>query len=231
MRNWLQAKLWGQGGRSLALTILVGWFWAIGLSGALAFPRMCFIDQARQQPDGMEVTVMGKVTVPSGAYSSANLDEGFVIQDMTAGIYVTTERRLNLQLGDTVEVVGKLQEDGHGQRMLLLQDWHPSDRPLPEIVPHIASAAAAAQHLDGELVTVGGQIIRPLTDDAPYGDRLWIQDETGEIQIYIPKSTQIAPQELPFLKVGQTIQVTGFSSQFDGNDEVVPRSREDILRL
>lgn len=231
MKNWLHSKLWRQGGRSLALVILVGWFWGIGLLGALAFPRMCFIDQARQQPDGMEVTVMGKVTVPSGAYGSANLDEGFVIQDMTGGIYVTTERRLNLQLGETVEVVGKLKDDGHGQRMLSLQDWHPSDRPLPEIVPHIASAAAAAQYLDGELVTVSGQITRPLTDDAPYGDRLWIQDETGEIQIYIPKSTQIAPQELPFLKVGQTIQVTGFSSQFDDNDEVVPRSREDILRL
>jgi uncharacterized protein YdeI (BOF family) len=213
------------------MLILVSLCWGLGAMGAIAFPRMCFIDQARQQPDGMEVMVTGNVTVPSGAFGSSNLDEGFVIQDETGGIYVTTDRQLDLKLGETVEVKGKLRDDGHGQRMLSLMDWHRSDRALPAIVPKATSAQAAAQYLDGEIVTVRGKIVRPLKDDAPYGDRLWIEDETGEIQIYMPKSTHINPQEWSFLKPGQAIQVTGFSSQFDSSDEVIPRSRADIQLL
>jgi DNA/RNA endonuclease YhcR with UshA esterase domain len=81
------------------------------------------------------------------------------------------------------------------------------------------------------LVTVRGTIIRPLQDDTPYGDRLWIEDSTGQLQIYVPKSTGINPSNLPFLKVGQTIQVTGLSSQFDQSDEIIPRSAKDIEKI
>jgi DNA/RNA endonuclease YhcR with UshA esterase domain len=197
-------------------------------ASAIAFPRTLDIAQARHHPNGAEVVVRGNVTVPSGVFGSSNLDAGFVIQDSTGGIYVTTDRPLDLHLGETLEVDGMLTDDGHGQRMLSLVQWHPCERPLPPIAPKMASAADAGKYLDGQLVTVQGTIVRPLKDDAPYGDRLWIADSTGEIQIYLPKSTQIAPQALPFFQPGYTIQVTGFSSQFDDTDEVVPRSRADI---
>ena len=128
-------------------------------------------------------------------------------------------------------MTGQLQDDGHGQRMLQLTDWYRSQRPILPMSPLSTSAEQAGKFLDGQLVTVMGQIVKPLKDDAPYGDRLWIQDETGEIQIYMPKSTGIAPAELSFLEVGQSIQVTGLSSQYDDNDEVMPRSRADLLAI
>jgi len=208
------------------LLALVCWF--SGPTAAIAFPQTCFIDQARHQPNGAEVVVTGNVIVTSGVFGSANLDQGFAIQDVTGGIYVTSDRQHDVQLGKTVTVTGQLTDDGHGQRMLALKTWHASERPLLPIAPFMTSTAQAGKSLDGQLVTVRGQIVKPLQDDAPYGDRLWIADEIGEIQIYIAKSTGIAPQELPFLAVGRTIQVTGLSSQFDDNDEVMPRSRQDI---
>ena len=217
------------GRRFIVFGLIVLAFWLSGVSGAIAFPQTCFIDQARRLPKGASVTVTGIVTVPSGAFGSANLDAGFAIQDVTGGIYVTTQEPSSLQLGDTVKVTGRLVNDGHGQQMLHLTDWYRSQRPLLPISPRVTSTAQAGLVLDGQMVTLRGQISQPLKDDAPYGDRLWLQDETGEIQIYIAKSTDITPAELPYLTVGQMIEVTGFSSQFDESDEVMPRSRADLI--
>ncbi|MDB9526600.1 hypothetical protein PN498_11410 [Oscillatoria sp. CS-180] len=197
---------------------------------AIAFPLTLFIDQARHQPDGAEVIINGVVTVPSGLFESANLDQGFAIQDPTGGIYVSSDYKLNeLQVGDRVQVRGTLQDDGHNQRMVVMKDCQPSDRAFPAITPPKVTLETAGHKLDGKLVTVKGTITRPLQDDAPYGDRLWIADDTAAMQIYIPKSTHIDPHNLSFLQPGQAIQVTGLSSQFDENDEVIPRTRQDII--
>jgi DNA/RNA endonuclease YhcR with UshA esterase domain len=219
------------GKRLIVAGLLVVAVWLTMSYGAIAFPQTCFIHQARHLPEGAAVTVTGRVTVPSGAFGSANLDAGFALQDVTGGIYVTTQEPLSLQVGDIIQVTGELLNDGHGQQMLRLTDWVRSQRPLLPISPLVTSTAQAGQVLDGQIVTVRGQISQPLKADAPYGDRLWIQDETGEIQIYMAKTTGIAPKELGYLTVGQWIEVTGFSSQFDKNDEVMPRSRADIVAL
>jgi DNA/RNA endonuclease YhcR with UshA esterase domain len=208
--------------------LLTLWIWGVGSEPSLAFPRTCWIDQARQHPNGAEVVVSGTVTVASGVFGSSNSDQGFVIQDVTGGIYVTADEPLNIAVGQTLEVTGTLTDDGHGQRMLKVDAWQLSDRSRAPVIPRVASVKVAGSQLDGQLVTVQGEIIHPLQDDAPYGDRLWIQDSTGQIQVYIPKSTQIAPAELAFLKPGQHIQITGISSQYDSSDEVIPRSRADI---
>ncbi|MEM1309435.1 MAG: hypothetical protein AAGF98_08155, partial [Cyanobacteria bacterium P01_H01_bin.153] len=90
------------------LLSLMAWLVA---PAAIAFPQTMFIGQARHQPNGADLKVTGRVIVPSGAFSSATLDQGFAIQDATGGIYVTTQETMNLQLGDTVQITGKLQED------------------------------------------------------------------------------------------------------------------------
>ena len=214
--------------RSLLILSLVGLIILSGAKTAIAGPPRFTIDQARQQADGVEVSIAGVVTVPSGWFRSANLDQGFALQDVTGGLYITTDQPLPLSLGDSVAVSGILGNDGHGQRWVRLKAWQRRERSLSIVVPKTVSAQVAGQQMDGQLVTVRGQIVRSLQDDAPYGDRLWIADDSGEIQIYMPKSTQIKPAELAFLQMGQTIEVTGLSSQFDNNDEVIPRRRADI---
>ena len=198
---------------------------------AIATPLSLSINQARQQADGVEVQIAGRVTVPSGLFESANLDKGFAIQDETGGLYISTDSHAELQPGEAVEVLGTLQDDGHGQRMLMLEQWQHSRRAIPPISPRPVSLSEAGRKLDGEIVTVRGTIVKPLKEDAPYGDRLWIEDDTGQIQIYLPKSTRISPKAIRFLHLGQAIQVTGLSSQYDDSDEVIPRSPSDILRV
>jgi uncharacterized protein YdeI (BOF family) len=193
---------------------------------ALAAPLS--IGQARQMPDGIEVTVTGRVTVTSGQFESASFDRGFALQDSAGGIYVSTNQVTDLQVGETVTVTGTLQDDGHGQRIIQMTTEERRDR-ATQVVTAKPVSIAAAKHLDGSLVSVHGTLVRALVDDAPYGDRLWIADDTGTVQIYIPRSTKIAPAELSFLKPGQTLQVTGLSSEYDGSDEVIPRDRQDLV--
>ena len=227
MKSPLKLKL-KAGLRSLLILSLIGVIILSGATAAIADAPQFTIDQARQQSDGVEVTITGVVTVPSGWFRSANLDQGFVIQDATGGLYITTPQGLPLSLGESVEVSGVLGDDGHGQRWVKLKECQRRGSALSTVVPKPVSAQVAGQQMDGQLVTVRGKIVRSLQDDAPYGDRLWIEDDTGEIQIYMPKSTAIYPQNLPFLQLGRKIQVTGLSSQFDDNDEVIPRRRADI---
>ena len=212
----------------LTLAVLCSALGSVLLGAAIAAPLALPIDQARQQPDSVEVVVVGRVTVPSGWFESANLDRGFALQDQSGGIFVSADRDVGLQTGEVVEVVGPLQDDGHGQRVVRLKAWHLRDLTLPKIAPQVASVHTAATELEGQLVTVQGTIARPLVEDAPYGDRLWIEDDTGIMQIYIPRSTGISPQDLPFLQSGHMIRVTGLSSQYDLIDEVMPRQVEDI---
>jgi hypothetical protein len=45
-------------------------------------------------PDGIEVTVTGRVTVTSGQFESASFDRGFALQDSEGGIYVSTDQTI-----------------------------------------------------------------------------------------------------------------------------------------
>lgn len=221
----------GSGSQQLArsffvvlLLSLIGCF-CMGMTAAT--PLALSIEQGYQQPNGTAIVVAGIVTVPSGQFASAIADQGFALQDQSGGIYISTDKNLALPVGTYVTVQGTLQDDGHGQRVLQLATWTQSATSPQTVTPQPASIQDAI-HAHGQLVTLQGTIAQPLQLDAPYGDRLWIQDHTGTLQIYIPRSTKIFPEALPFLRVGQAIQVTGFSSQYDGHDEVVPRSVEDI---
>ena len=60
---------------------------------AFANPPTISIAEARSLPLGTVVTIDGAVTVPSGAFSSSTFDQGFAIQDRTAGI---TSARLTI---------------------------------------------------------------------------------------------------------------------------------------
>jgi hypothetical protein len=196
-------------------------------AGAIAAPTRP-IAQARQQPDGTEVTLAGWVTVASGTFSSALMDQGFALADPSGGLYVSVHEDLALRRGAGVTLSGTVGDDGHGQRILTLHQWQATAIAPSQAAPPTLSVAAAQRH-PGEVVTVAGVISRSLQADAPYGDRLWLRDAQGdEVQIYLACSTHIQPQTLPFLTVGEAVQVTGLSSQYDGRAEIMPRDRADL---
>jgi hypothetical protein len=211
--------------RVLALALFV-------LLGATAIQAQTIsIADARSQPLGTSVTVEGAVTVPSGAYAASTFDQGFGLQDDTAGIYVSIADSPGLNLKRLVRVTGVLDDDGFG--LLVIR---PASLAAIEtltgnelVFPEEIATGDVSEDSEGLLVEVRGVVTRGPTNDLPFGYSVFIDDGSGETQIFIPASTGVNPFNIPYIQVGATIRATGFSGQFQSQYEVLPRFRRDIL--
>jgi DNA/RNA endonuclease YhcR with UshA esterase domain len=204
----------------MQVALFVTLLWAAKASAPPYIP----IAAARQQAQGTTVTVMGLVTVPSGDFSSSSADEGFAIQDQTAGIWVSVPKNPHLGTGSRVEVTGAL-----GTSAGKLQIVATSVKPMPGRALRVATGQIGAATL-GYVVTIEGTITQSVVDDLPYGYKLYVDDGTGAAQVYLNKSTDINPRA-PYLKTGQRIRVTGFGNQYNSTYEVDPRDRRDLVPL
>lgn len=184
------------------------------------------IGAARALPLGSTVTVKGTVTVAAGAFISSTFDEGFALQDKSGGIYVSLSTNTGLQLGDQAEVTGQLQDifglltlvpSGAGD---VKQKGH--GRPVK---PTSVSTGNVNEATEGRLVVVEGTIVQSVSSDLPYGYKFYVNDGSGEIQIFVSASTGI---DLSSLTLGQQVRVIGYSGQFDTTYEVQPRQQTDI---
>ncbi len=188
------------------------------------------IADARSAPAGTVVTVEGSVTVPSGRYSSSTFDQGFAVEDGTAGIYVSSAFNSGLRLWHRVRVTGEVGDDGFGQ--LVLRPAATTDVVrLPGAFPVLADEVATGdvgEATEGSLVAVEGTITRPIVDDLPFGYQVFIDDGSGETQVFIAASTGINPFSIPFVRPGRRIRATGLSGQFLAQNEVLPRFRFDL---
>jgi hypothetical protein len=188
------------------------------------------IAEARSLPAGTVVTVEGAVTVPAGDFSSSTFDRGFAIQDETAGIYVSTADNSNLNFHRRVQATGVVGDDGFGLTVL-----RPAS--LAEVVPLGGASAVepkpfatgdVSEATEGLLVEITGVLSRPIVNDLPFGYQVFVNDGSGETQIFIAASTGINPFRIPFLENGTAVTVVGFSGQFLTHYEVLPRHRGDI---
>jgi DNA/RNA endonuclease YhcR with UshA esterase domain len=215
--------------------------WCIGLVGviaAAAFPAGAVqaaaisIAEARAAEPGTLVTVEGSVTVPSGRFSASTFDQGFAIQDGSAGIYVSVADDPKLNNHRRVRVTGVVGDDGYGQ--LVLRPGVDADVEILQGAARVAARQVATgdvgEATEGLLVEVTGSVVRGPTDDLPYGYSVYIDDGSGETQIFIPASTGINPFRIGYLDEGVAIRVTGVSRQFQNNLEVLPRTGGDIQR-
>jgi len=188
------------------------------------------IAAARQLPLGTGVTVEGSVIVPSGAFASSTFDQGFGVQDATAGLYVSLATDLGLTVPRRVRVSGVLDDDGFG--ILVLRPAATSDVTLLSGAVPVAAAPVASgdvgEATEGSLVQVEGVITRPLGDDTPFGYSVFVDDGSGETQVFIPLTTGVDPFQLGYMQPGRRIRATGQSGQFLGQYEVLPRFAGDL---
>jgi len=186
------------------------------------------IAEARALPQGTVVTVDGSVTTPSGAFYSSFFDNGFGLQDRSGGIYVSLQTNLNVAPRRQARVTGTLQDNGFG--LLLLIPSSPSDVKLHgagrRVAPRFVTTGGVNESTEGLLVQVVGTVTQPVEDDTPYGYKLFVDDGSGEITIFINFETGI---DVSGFAVGQTVSVTGFSGQFDTHYEIDPRFPADIV--
>lgn len=188
------------------------------------------IAEARTLPAGTVVTVEGSVTVPSGTYASSTFDQGFAIQDETAGIYVSTADNPNLNFHRKVRVTGVVGDDGFGLTVLRpasLADVAAAGG-ASRVEPTPLATGDVSEATEGLLVEITGVLSRPIVNDLPYGYQVFVNDGSGETQIFVAASTGINPFTIPFLQKGTAITAVGYSGQFLGQYEVLPRHRGDL---
>jgi DNA/RNA endonuclease YhcR with UshA esterase domain len=199
---------------------------------ARANAQVISIADARSQPPGTVVTVEGSVTVPSGDFASSTFDQGFVIEDETAGIYVSTADNLKLNFHRRVRVTGAVDDNAVG--LLILRPASSADvQKLPgaaRIAPEPVATGDIGEATESSLVEVTGTVTRPVIDDLPFGYQIFMDDGSGEVQIFVCASTGINPFQIPFLEEGARITVVGSSGQFLAQYEVLPRHRGDLHR-
>jgi hypothetical protein len=191
--------------------------------------HVCSIAEARRLPLGARVTVDGTVSTPSGAFASSFFDVGFGLQDRSAGLYVSLQIDLHLTPGDRARVTGVL-VDSYG--LLVLVPDGPDDvergghggPPAPRRV----RTGGVGESTEGLLVSIKATIVDAPTSDLPYGYKLFVDDGSGELQIFVNLETGI---DVTTLAAGQRVAVTGFSSQFEDHYEIDPRNQGDILLL
>jgi uncharacterized protein YdeI (BOF family) len=187
-------------------------------------PHKISIAEARSLPLGTVVTVDGSITVPSGAFNSSSFDQGFAIQDHTGGIYVSVADNLGFAPRQQVRLTGQL-ADSFGLLVLInVTNIKPhGNGPKVQALP--VTTGAVGEATEGKLVRIRGTITQPIVNDLPFGFIIVINDGSGAVNSFVNASTGI---DVSGLHQGQTIEVTGFSGQFDDHFEVDPRFQDDI---
>ena len=190
-------------------------------------PKTITIAAARNLPRGTTVTIDGVVTVPSGAFSSSTFEDGFAIQDLTGGIYVSTPSNLGLVLRQQVRVTGTVAADAVQPGLLSLINV--TDVKVhgtgAKVRPLSVATGDVGEDTEGELVKITGTITQPIVNDLPFGFIIFVNDGSGEVHSFVCASTGI---DVSGLSPGQTVEITGFSSQFAAAFEVDPRTQDDI---
>ncbi len=193
---------------------------------AQADGRVLPIATARTLPLGTVVTIDGTATTPSGVYESSTFDKGFALQDRGAGIYVSVAVDLHITPRTQVRVTGELRDSGG---LLTVAVTDPATvKPHgkgPRVQPVRRTTGAVNETTEGTLVRLVATLTQAPTSDLPYGHVVHIDDGSGDLTVFVTTQTNI---DVSGLSVGQTLCVTGLSSQFDTHYEVLPRSPADL---
>lgn len=188
------------------------------------------IEEARAGASGAVVTVEGHVSVPPGAFVSAMGDQGFAIQDDTGGVYVKLEEKQAYGLGERLRVTGTMDE----QNQLRILKAVPGDitklSGTAQVAARDVGTGAVNEDVEGELVRVAGNVTQTFQDDSPYGYKLYINDGSGEVQVFVHVSAGLDKAMLEALAAGQRITVVGFAAQYETTYEVAPRQPSDLTK-
>lgn len=184
------------------------------------------IAAARSRPVGTVVTVEGAVSTPSGDFASSFDDEGFGLQDGSAGLYVSLKDNPHLTPPARARVTGTIAD--HAGLLVIEPVAESGVKPLgrgPAVMPLAVKTGAIGETTEGRIVRVAGKIAAAPSSDAPYGFKLEVNDGSGTALIFVNVQTGIT---MDGLTPGKTVSVTGFSSQYDTHYEIEPRDPADI---
>jgi DNA/RNA endonuclease YhcR with UshA esterase domain len=101
-------------------------------------------------------------------------------------------------------------------------------RSYVSVVAQEVQTGKITEESEGILVTIRGLVTTPVTLDLPYGYQCYVNDGSGEVQVYISSSCNIDVSLLA--KEGKLVSTTGFSGQYGTVYEVQPRIQHDLSK-
>ncbi|MDI3288138.1 DNA-binding protein [Polyangium sp. 15x6] len=189
------------------------------------------IAEARALPLGKVAKVEGFVTVEPGTFASATGEVGFALQDDTAGLYVRLDEPLQAAVGAHVRVEGTLGD--MSKLTTLISDPTRVDvlSGSSVLAPKDVKTGEVNESTEGLLVRVAGKVTKALVDDRPYGMKVYVDDGSGEVQIFVHLVGADATPLIDTSKLGvdQAVEVTGFSMQYETTYEISPRAAADLV--
>jgi len=181
-------------------------------------PAALPIAAARELATGSRVTVEGVVTVRAGTF-----DAGFALQDATGGIYVTHALAMAPEIGERLRVEGRAvaPHSQAGVEPAALVALGIANSP----VPLESATGAVGPATEGRLVAVRGRVTGDVIDDQPWGWKLYLDDGSGPLLIFVAIGTHIDARDL---RAGQNLRIVGFSGRYEQHTELLPRGPRDI---
>jgi DNA/RNA endonuclease YhcR with UshA esterase domain len=184
------------------------------------------ISEARTLKPGSVVTIQGTITVASGTFSSST-PYGYALQDSTAGIYIIDSippMEGEFKSGEMVMVTGVVEEISnlHAIRETTATKTGTGN----SITPLNVKSGKVNESHEGMIVNTCG-IIDSLHSDLPYGYKIYINDGSGLLNIFVNTSAGFLGDTTQW-KVSDSISVNGFSAQYGAEYEVEPVVRKDI---
>lgn len=187
------------------------------------------IGEARALADGTTVTVAGYVTVAPGTFNSATGEQGFAIQDESSGVYVKMTEEIELALDARVLVTGTL---GQLAQLRVIEAAPTGVTMLSgtrATTPAVVATGDVDEDVEGRLIKVTGSLTRAVEEDPPYGLKVYIDDGSGEIQVFVHLVNGVGVVDTSDLETGDEIEVVGLAAQYETTYEVAPRQASDLV--
>ncbi len=176
------------------------------------------VEQAKTKADGQQVSIKGVVIVEPGAFGS----QIFYLADETGGIqvYLYTGDFPELIIGDVVQLTGEM-STSRGERRVKLSG-------STNVVPASGAFESNPQALSLEQIDelyVGSLIITQGQIQSKSSTKLILEESGATLTIYLKQNPTIDPNQF---ERGDTIDVTGVLTTYDGELRLRPRSLADI---
>ncbi|MCK5123326.1 MAG: lamin tail domain-containing protein [Candidatus Pacebacteria bacterium] len=163
-----------------------------------------------------KIKTSGIVSTPPGIFA----DNIFYISGSGIQVYSYENKIPNLNIGDEVEIIGRISEVG-GERRILLD----KDEDL-KIISHdnlvqseIILTGNVGKTVEGYLITIEGKVSQIKSDV------FYLDDGSGEVKIYLKPQTEI---KKPEIKIGDWMVITGQVSQTSLGYRILPRFQGDL---
>ena len=162
------------------------------------------------------IKTSGIVSTPPGIFS----DKAFYISGSGIQVYSYEDEIPNLNVGDEIEIIGKISEIGGEKRILIDKSEDVKIISSDNLVESkIISTGNINEAFEGCLITVEGKVARTKNDV------FYLDDGNGEVKIYIKPQTGIIK---PKIEKGDWMVITGQVSQTSSGYRILPRFQGDV---